>query len=169
MDPSTLLEEIKDFFTLNFPKFTLVEPEGGRTRYQFYRNFKDLRLYIIVFMPIKIEDGKLVFIKDSEKEIDIELRIGGTKKMSVGLIGTRTQNGWRSVLTEKIEALEELLRYVVQCDDCGNLMAPRVSQNKKSQTWFVSLYCKNCRKWKSTTYGVGLKTRLHKYLKRQRT
>lgn len=169
MDPAILLEEIKNLFATHFPKFILVEPEGARTRYQFYRNFRNLHLYIIVFTPIKIEDGKLVFVKDSEKEIDVELRISKTRKTSVGLIGTRTQNGWQNVLSEKIEALEELLKYVFQCDNCGDFMTPRVSQNKKSQTWFVSLYCQNCRKWKSTTYGVGLKTRLHKHLRHQRT
>jgi hypothetical protein len=169
MDAITFLDEVKSFFVLYFPSFILVEPNDRTIRYLFYRNFRKVGLSIVILTPIRIEKETIKFIPASAKKIAIELRVTKTKRTVVALVGTEIHNEWKEILKEKIEALIDLIREIKQCDKCGEFMVPRVSKQKKTGTWFVSLHCRKCSEYRCTTYGIGLKTKLHKFIQRKRT
>jgi hypothetical protein len=169
MDAITFLKEIKSFFTNYFPSFIAVDPNNRTIRYLFYRNFKKFHLSIVVLTPIRIKNGKLEFIPASSKKIAVELRITKTKRTAVYLIGTELYGDWEKILEDKIKVLIELFKEINQCDKCGEYMTPFVNRQKDTGIWFVSIRCRRCGEYRNTTYGIGLKQKLHKYLRHKRT
>ena len=169
MEAAAFLKEVMGFFVQYFPSFIPVKPNARTVRYLFYRNFKKFGLSIVVLTPVRIKNEELGFIPASSKKIAVELRITKTKRTVVSLVGTEIHGDWKRILKEKIEILLELLREIKQCDKCGEFMVPRVNKQLKTGTWFVSLHCRRSSEYRSTTYGIGLKTKLHKFIQHKRT
>jgi hypothetical protein len=167
MNPEDFLKEIKEFFSLYYPKFVFVEPGGKILRYSFYKNFPGCGLSIVVLTPVVKKNEKHSLIP--KNEIEIDLRTTKTKQIKIFLVGTMLYGNWKNVLEEKIRVLEDLIVEIRRCDDCGEIMPPRVCKRKDKGTWFVSFFCWHCRKWENTPLGICLKTRLHRFIQHKRT
>ncbi|MFW5884784.1 MAG: hypothetical protein ACOCUF_00930 [Patescibacteria group bacterium] len=151
-----ILTKMDKFFAFNLSGYQLFFPKVLGVRCAFYKNFPEKNLSIVVFAPCVVVRGGLF-----EKGKEIKALLKTTKgPIRVVLKNTRVQEGWREVLFNKIQSLEALAGEIRRCNACGDYYTPLTCKRGK----FVSMKCFSCGRWSSTTYGTGLKTRLHKYL-----
>jgi hypothetical protein len=167
-DADRFLEEMKLFFEIYGRKYVLFRPNKRLNAYVYFRNFDEKGLAILVRLPVKNnEAGEAIF---TGRNVEIEIK-QIKKHYLFSLVDSIIREGWLAVLQDKIEVLTELvLDHVKPCLECGTMRIPRVSRTKVSEadkkpTFFVATYCPKCRRRQNTKFGVGLKSRLHKYLK----
>lgn len=157
------------FFTRDYLLgYQLFIPKTEGKNCAVYRNFPEKNLSVVVYLPaITTDYGKILMIG---KKAGTVLKV--TKDMSYLFDLTDTvMSGaaWKDVVKEKVNALEELIEETGRCTFCTKILQPRLCQSKETGTWFVSTFCTHCRSWRNTEYGIGLKTRLHKFLKARHT
>ena len=166
LEASRLLDEVKNFLDINFEGFKYFEPQRSSKKLVFFRNFEKPRLSIVIILPIiKDSKGGMIF---SGKTIKTVLKTTKGKEriyLKDTLLKTgMTEDNWKYVLGEKLSALKELVALVGHCRHCGSMTIPTMCISKEGVN-FVSMRCPGCNRWKNTTYGIGLKTILHKNLK----
>lgn len=172
MDQNTKIfwQEIQQFFFTYFSKFSLYSPPYPNSPYVYYYNYRAYSLSIVVFLPlIKDRDGEL---KMTSRSVQIALKKTNDTKVPylIDLTDTLLTESWEDRIRERIGVLRELITEVHKCGTCGVYKIPRISRtNNVKRTMFVSLQCPTCHKYTSTIFGRGLKTRLHRNLKRIRS
>ena len=167
-DQSLFQEEIRRFFSTRFPAFKYYEPAGAGVNFAYYLNHLDPKLSIVISLPLrKDEAGR---IKMTDRRIGIILKPTGTDKGtgSIELVDTIIDGTWPERLHDRINCLRELIAEIYSCPVCGQYPFPQLCRtNDQKRTLFVALRCPDCHRYTSTTYGIGLKTRLHRDLKRR--
>jgi len=179
-------DEISRFFDDHFPrKFYRYEsteqydflnnttPINQKQRFAYYRNFSVVGVSIVIFLPL---------FKNKQNEQDIlSRRIISVVVKKIGkkgppylieLTDTMIKGSWRDRLHERVNILLELMETQIhKCDKCHVYMIPKTCRSRKDnkRTQFVSTQCPKCYKYKPTEFGLGLKTILHRNLKKKRS
>lgn len=164
MNPEQLVSDMQRFFEKEHPEFILFIPEpDSRKSVSFYAKYPKANASIVVYPSIKIENGKMVFRTGKLSVMIFNLK---TRSMLFELKKTYRKN-WKKGISDKVKALKILIDDIKPCEKCGTI--PNIQRNFSRKdgkgTKFVSLYCEQCKRYKSTTYGIYLKTFLHKHLK----
>jgi hypothetical protein len=163
------LREIQAFFFSYFGKFQLYTPRFSMKEYAYYHNYRAYGLSIVIILPIiRNLQGELEI---TSRRLMISLKKTGVDKRPhlVELTDTLLQKNWQDRVRERIGALQELVAEIHKCKTCDVYQMPRVMRTTDlKRTMFVQLQCPKCHKYTPTIYGRGLKTRLHRNLKRIR-
>ncbi len=169
-DASVFQQEIMGFFFAYFSQFEFFKPMSSRTEYAYYYNYRAYQLSIVVFLPlIRNEDDQLE-LTDRRMRIVLKKTHHAKKPYLIELTDTLLTASWQDRIRERIGVLQELMAEIHKCDICSVYKIPKISRtNNLKRTMFVSLQCPVCHKYTSTIFGRGLKTRLHRNLKRTRS
>lgn len=163
-------QDIIGFFFNYFSNFLFYEPRELFNECAYYHNHRKYGLSTVIFLPLmKIDNDQWEM---TGKKIQIVLKKTRLKSIPypVELKDTLITSNYHDRLRERIGVLQELIDEIHPCQHCGTSLMPRTCRtNDLKRTKFVSLQCPSCYKFTSTTFGVGLKTRLHRNLKKTRT
>ena len=163
-------QDIIGFFFTHFSTFEFFAGNPLHNECAYYYNYRKYGLSIVVVLPlVNITDSKWAM---TGKKIKISLKKTSTKTTPhiVELTDTLITSNYYDRLQERISILRELIDEIHPCQNCSTSLIPRTCRtNDLKRTRFVSLQCPSCHKFTSTTFGVGLKTRLHRNLKRTRS
>lgn len=165
-----LLFNILTYFRNAHRNFGLYTPQKPfEQQFAFYHNYTKFGLSIVVTLPFTLDDaGKT---KMSGAYFDIVLKKTSVRKRAnlITLRSTLLSSDYCEHLDKKIAVLQKLILDSKKCKICGRWMHPHVSYRKPPQekTRFVSFYCQQCNAFTPTTFGIGLKSKLHKYLKKE--
>ena len=164
-------ENIVGFFFNYFSSFEFFGGIPGiHNECAYYYNYRKYGLSIVVNLPlVQIDDNKWDM---TGKKIQISLKKTRVKTIPylIELTDTLISPNYHDRLRERIGVLQELVDEIHPCQHCGTLLTPKMCRtNDLKRTRFVSLQCPSCYKFTNTTFGVGLKTRLHKNLKKTRS
>lgn len=164
MNPEEFIRDMQDFFTEEFPEFKLFIPEpGSRKSVSFFASYQRANISIVIYPSIRIQNGKKVFAEGRIKVMVFNTE----KRYRLFWLKHTNRKNWQNSVRDKVNALKLLVEDIEPCEKCGSLPSIQRSFTKKDGkgTKFISLYCNNCKEYKSTTYGTYLKTLLHKHLK----
>jgi hypothetical protein len=168
-DAQIFLREIQGFFFSYFGNFEFYSPPDTMTNYAYFYNYRAYGLSIVVFLPIiRNKSGDLTL---TQRKIIIALKKTGVKKRPylIELTDTILTKNWQDRVRERISTLRELVAEIHKCKICDAYQMPRVMRTADlKRTMFVQLQCPTCHKYTPTIFGRGLKTRLHRNLKRTR-
>ena len=166
--------EMIRFFDDYFPrKFIRHIPMYQQTPFAYYHNFHTVGVSIVIFLPLFKDDNDELNIQ-SKRHIRVVLKQTRKKEPPylIELTDTMINNSWRDRLQERVSILLELMNtQIIKCPKCNVFMIPKTRRTRKDKkrTQFVTLQCRNCHKYKSTEYGMGFKTILHRNLKKSRS
>ena len=130
----------------------------------FYRAYPERNLILNVHIPIIHNTPDSIHF--AKKKL-ITVFVARNTKTCLELRPSRIITGWESVLKEKIAIVKSTIDDMKRCIICNDYPIPKMSMTMKRNaqgTKFVSYYCPRCRKYFNSTYGVYLKSILHKYL-----
>ncbi|MEA3322819.1 MAG: hypothetical protein U9Q12_01215 [Patescibacteria group bacterium] len=167
-------DEISRFFDDYFPrKFKRYEPVCQNMFFAYYCNFPVIGVSIVIFTPLFKGDNDELSIA-SKRHIRVVLKETHKAEMPylIELTDTMIKGLWRDRLNERVSILLELMdTQTIKCDACNIYMTPKTRRTRKDKkrTQFVTMQCPVCYKYKSTEYGMGVKTILHRNLKKKRT
>jgi len=166
----TFYQDAIGFFFNYFSNFKFFAGNPLHSECAYYYNYPKYGLSIVVVLPlINTANNKWVF---TGKKIKVSLKKTRLKTTPylVELTDTLITSNYHDRLRERIGVLQELIDEIHPCQHCGASLMPRTCRtNDLKRTRFVSLQCPSCYKFTSTTFGIGLKTRLHRNLKRTRS
>lgn len=162
--------EIMGLFFAYFGNFILYEPRRIHSPFVYYYNYKKSGLSIVVFLPLVRNKDWQTEMTDDKIRISLKKTNDPSTPHLVELVDTRLIKGWEDRIRERVGILKELVETEVhKCDDCNVVKIPKtMRRNNLERTWFVGLQCPKCHKYTWTIFGRGLKTRLHRNLKRRR-
>jgi hypothetical protein len=160
---SSLLGDIERMLEQSFSGYKTFELKQGDYRNVFYKNYEKEKLSIVIRPLLKKTDQREA--GDLRRKIQVFLKTTRGKER-VRLKDTILSDGWQNVLYEKIQALEMLIAEMTICNSCGCIPVPVMCKRSEKGTRFVSTRCAKCNTWINTPFGIGLKTLLHKYLKK---
>jgi len=162
--------EIIRFFDDYFPrKFIRHVPMYRHTPFAYYHNFHTVGVSLIIFLPL-FKDEKDELNIQSKRHIRVVLRKGEPPYL-IELKDTMLINSWRDRLQERVSILLEFMNtQMYVCKKCDVYMIPKTRKTRRDRkrTQVVTLQCPQCHKYKSTEYGMRLKTILHRNLKKTR-
>lgn len=163
------LRQFEELFALHFSHFTFYAARKPAESYAYYFNYKAYKISIVIFLPLSIDATNDLIMQGRNIRVLLKKSDKTITKYMVELRDTPLIDGWESRLIRKITILQELVSEVHMCQKCNSYKLPGTYRTKKERTMFVSLKCQQCHEYTSTTFGRGLKTLLHKNLKRSRS
>lgn len=175
MDAEFILQEMKNFFSFEFPGFLLFDPEikkiGRRKTYAFYEYHQEKELTIVIYTGIKFENGmkiiagnKLISLLRVAKNWIAGKNLDDGERNALRLKDFYRKN-WEKGIRKRIHILRELLEDIRPCEYCGyKYLIPKSRYDRKGVK-YVGYYCLMCGKRMNSTYGICLKSVLHPLLK----
>lgn len=167
---ANVLDMIVTHFRTHHRSFRLYTPQrNGERHFEMYHHYAKFNMTIVIVLPLILDNkGELCICGNIFRIMLTDAAIHKTMP-PLFLRNTLLTNDWKKSINKKIAILTKLLRDSKRCTSCSQWMKPHISQRKPphEKTHFVSFYCRKCNVFTPTTFGIGLKTELHKYMKVQ--
>ncbi len=169
---NTFYQDIVGFFFNHFSNFEFFAGNPVHNECAYYHNYRKYGLSIVVVLPLTNIDDNNWAMTGKKIQISLKKTREKTTPHIIELTDTLITSNYHDRLRERIGILKELVDEIHQCQKCDSkafLVPKTMRRNDTKRTWYVALWCPACHHYTWTTFGVGLKTRLHKNLQRIRT
>jgi hypothetical protein len=162
------VNELRSDFRAFFYDLKEFKEDINTKKMRFIREFPEKKLRIIVTVPIHYHTSCDV---DVVTGLHIEFAVEFDGKTCLEFQDSRAVDGWTKTTMEKIKTLVDLVAFATTCPRCESLTYPHKSMDNQVHpkgTQFVWYTCdgKKCITNIPTPYGIGLKTAVSRYLKR---
>lgn len=169
---ATFHQNIVGFFFNYFSNFEFFGGSPLHNECAYYYNYRKYKLSIVVKLPLEQIDDNKWDMTGKKIQISLKKTRSNTTPHLIELTDTIINDNYHDRLRERIGVLQELVDEIHECQKCasGPFLIPRtMRKNDLIRTRYVALWCPTCHHYTWTTFGIGLKTRLHRNLKKTRS
>lgn len=158
------LQQYRTFFQKNTKGFKECTPQNAHAGpFRFCHHYPKYGCKIVIELPYAVNTDGHVVMQGCLIQIYLK-KTTVTKDHHLYLKNIRIGKDTEHILQQRIALLQKLVLDTKKCPRCGQWMFPHISHQKppREKTRFVSFYCAQCDIFQPTTYGIGLKTELHR-------
>lgn len=164
MEASEFFSRVAALIKEHFPGQFRLRRNHPDQQAVFYRAYPEHNLILNVHTPIIHSSPDSIHFTKTKL---LTVSVARSTRICLELRPSRITTGWESVLREKIAVAQATINDMKRCIACNDYPYPKVSVSTKRNaqgTKFVSYHCPRCRKYFGSTFGICLKSTLHKYL-----